>query len=121
MAAGLGSGPCYGFYDLSKMKKQACVATVDFQFLIANPSQMLLLPCLKGECKPGISLVFPGTDSSKTAQCKDELADSGFLVMHKIRSLQHTTHSLATLKQSKKKKNKPFKSTSKTFTAHLQI
>lgn len=67
MFVGPGSGRCYVFYDLYKMKRQACVEMVNFQFLIANPSQMLLLPCLKGMGKHRNYLSFPRTDSSKTA------------------------------------------------------
>ena len=55
------------FMICSKIKRQACVVMVDYQFLIANPFQMLLLACLKGVRKTGIILVFPGTDSSKAA------------------------------------------------------
>lgn len=60
------------------MKRQACVAKVDLQFLIANPSQMLLGPCRNECCKHRDDLCFPGTDATANSP-KHEVVDAGFL------------------------------------------
>lgn len=58
MLVGPGSAQCDVFYDPSKMQRQACAVMGGFQGLIANPSQVLLLPGLKGVCKHRNCLSF---------------------------------------------------------------